>query len=101
MQNFSSFTPENDPFGERNLGFFRLGDQGFFWRIEYYDPTYRRHSDDPSDQSLTIRVMTPDAGRRVLLKGLKPPATRGKSRDSIPEASRQRLLPNWATGVPA
>lgn len=58
VQNLSSFTPENDPMGEHNLGFFRLGDQGFFWRIDYYDPTYRRHSDDPSDQSLTIRVMT-------------------------------------------
>lgn len=58
VQNYSSFTLENDPLGERNLGFFRLGDQGFFWRIDYYDPTYRRHSDDPSDPTLTIRVMT-------------------------------------------
>jgi hypothetical protein len=58
VENFCSFSPENDPFGERNLGFFRLGDQGFFWRIDYYDPTYRRHSDDPSDPTLTIRVMT-------------------------------------------
>ena len=40
IENYSSFTVENDPNGEHDLGFFRIEDQAFFWRIEYYDPTF-------------------------------------------------------------
>jgi hypothetical protein len=35
-----------------------VGGHDLFWKIDYYDPTLQHHSDDPSDPSLTIRVMT-------------------------------------------
>ncbi len=58
VQKFDSFTKDNDPYGEHDFGFFKIDHQGFFWKIDYYDPTLRRHSDDASDPTLTIRVMT-------------------------------------------
>lgn len=58
VQAFSDFTPDNDPYGERDFGAFDLAGQRMFWKIDYYDCDLRNGSEDPSDPSVTCRVLT-------------------------------------------
>lgn len=38
VENFNSFTPDNDPYGERDFGAFEHGGHRVFWKIDLYDP---------------------------------------------------------------
>jgi|SRR5579883_628108 hypothetical protein len=58
VQQFDSFTSENDPYGEHDFGFFKVEEHEFFWKIDYYDPSLSRHTDDATDPSVTVRVLT-------------------------------------------
>jgi hypothetical protein len=58
IQNFSTFTLENDPYGEHDFGFFQLKNYEFFWKIDYYDQTLSRHTEDATDPTKTVRVLT-------------------------------------------
>jgi hypothetical protein len=58
VQAFNAFAPDNDPYGEHDFGFFKLAGREFFWKIDYYDPSLTRHSDDAADPSVTVRVLT-------------------------------------------
>ena len=58
VQAFTAFTPDNDPYGEHDFGFFKVAGHEFFWKIDYYDPSLTRHSDDAADPSVTVRVLT-------------------------------------------
>jgi uncharacterized protein DUF3768 len=58
VETFSAFTPDNDPHGERDFGAFEHNGQRIFWKIDYYDRTLTRGSDDPSDPKPTVRVLT-------------------------------------------
>jgi Protein of unknown function (DUF3768) len=58
VQTFSDFTPDNDPYGERDFGVFDLAGQRIFWKIDYYDRDLRYGSNDPSDPGVTTRVLT-------------------------------------------
>ena len=58
VQDFSSFDSGNDPHGERDFGSFELGDDKFFWKLDYYDRNLEFGSDDPADPSKTTRVLT-------------------------------------------
>lgn len=69
VETFAEFTPDNDPWGERDCGTFeiaeavgpRLGDLDtirVLWKIDYYDRNYEYHSEDPADASKTRRVLT-------------------------------------------
>jgi hypothetical protein len=58
VQNFHQFTPDNDPHGEHDFGSFNIGDQQFFWKIDYYDASLTYGSEDPADPSKTTRVLT-------------------------------------------
>ena len=55
---FSDFTPGNDPHGERDFGAFEHEGQKIFWKIDYYDTTLTKGSEDPADPSQTVRVLT-------------------------------------------
>jgi Protein of unknown function (DUF3768) len=55
---FKDFTPDNDPHEEHDFGSIEVAGVELFWKIDYYDPTITYHSDDPTDSSVTIRVMT-------------------------------------------
>lgn len=55
---FSAFTPDNDPHGEHDFGFVKVGEHDFFWKIDAYDPTLSRHTDDATNPSVTVRVLT-------------------------------------------
>ena len=55
---FADFTEDNDPNGEHDFGAFEIGGNGFFFKIDYYDPTMDAGSEDPSDPAKTTRVLT-------------------------------------------
>lgn len=58
VQQFSAFTPDNDPYGEHDFGFFKVENYEFFWKIDYYDPTLTHHTSDATDPAKTIRILT-------------------------------------------
>lgn len=55
---YQDFTPDNDPDGEHDFGAFTVEDQRLVWKIDYYDPTLRYGSRDPSNPAQTKRVLT-------------------------------------------
>ena len=58
VQLFDAFTPDNDPYGEHDFGAIRYQGQTIFWKIDYYDLDLHMHSPDPSDETVTARVLT-------------------------------------------
>jgi hypothetical protein len=58
VETFNSFTPDNDPHGERDFGAFEHEGERIFWKIDYYDKLMEYGSEDPSDPSQTTRVLT-------------------------------------------
>ena len=55
---FDAFTGDNDPWGEHDMAALMVDGERIFFKIDYYDPTRARHSDDPADPSKTERVLT-------------------------------------------
>ena len=55
---YQDFTPDSDPDGEHDFGAFTMEEQRLIWRIDYYDPTLRYGSRDPSNPAQTKRVLT-------------------------------------------
>ena len=58
VEDFDSFTEDNDPYGERDFGVIKLNGNTFFWKFDYYDVDLQMHSPDPSDANVTTRVLT-------------------------------------------
>ncbi len=58
VETFDAFTPDNDPHGEHDFGAFEHNGQRIFWKIDYYDCTTTKGSEDPSDPKQTVRVLT-------------------------------------------
>ena len=55
---FDAFAGDNDPHGEHEFGAFNLGPERLFWKIDYYDKDLAFGSPDPTDPSVTRRVLT-------------------------------------------
>ena len=58
MQQFTAFDARNDPYGEHDFGAFEVDGQRLFFNIDYYAPDMEHGSEDPSDPSITTRVLT-------------------------------------------
>ena len=58
VRNFSNFNQNNDPNGEHDFGAFDFEGTSCFWKIDYYDVDYQYLSLDPSDETITNRVLT-------------------------------------------
>jgi len=58
VEGFDAFTPDNDPYAEHDFGVIKLSDDTFFWKFDYYDLDLQMHSPDPSDPTITARVLT-------------------------------------------
>lgn len=58
IQEFSDFTPANDPYGEHDLGSVKVDDITAFWKIDYYDNNLEYHSPKKDNPDVTERVMT-------------------------------------------
>ena len=55
---FEAFTSDNDPYGEHDFGAFDVAGQRLFWKIDYYNLLLDGGSPDPTDSSVTLRVLT-------------------------------------------
>jgi hypothetical protein len=55
---YDDFCLANDPYEEHDFGAFEVDGRTIFFKIDYYDPTLTRHSDDPTDPAATERVIT-------------------------------------------
>ena len=58
LRTFDDFTPENDPYGEHNRASFEFKGDQYCWKIDYYTPDLKHGSQDPSDPTVTTRVLT-------------------------------------------
>ncbi len=58
VENFDSFTEDNDPYGERDFGSFEHEGNRIFWKIDYYARDMMHGSENPADPSQTVRVLT-------------------------------------------
>src|SRR5690242_17739718 len=55
---YDDFCHANDPYEEHDFGSFEVDDYTIFFKIDYFDKSCSYHSPDPSDPSLTERVIT-------------------------------------------
>jgi hypothetical protein len=58
LRTFNEFDEANDPHGEHDFGGFDQAGDEFLWKIDYYDTTLTFHSEDASDPTKTLRVLT-------------------------------------------
>ena len=58
VHGFIAFTPDNDPYGEHDFGSFEYAGKRIFWKIDCYDRDLNYGSPDPSDETVTERVLT-------------------------------------------
>ena len=58
LRTYDRFEEGNDPYGEHDFGAFDHDGNKFFWKIDYYSPSLDAGSEDPSDPSKTVRVLT-------------------------------------------
>jgi hypothetical protein len=55
---YDDFCHANDPHEEHDFGSFEAEGKTIFFKIDYYDRSLTYHSPDPSDPSVTERVIT-------------------------------------------
>jgi hypothetical protein len=55
---YDDFCNANDPYEEHDFGSFEADRHRIFFKIDYYDKALACHSPDPSDPSVTERVIT-------------------------------------------
>ena len=55
---YDDFCQANDPYQEHDFGSFDADGHTVFFKIDYYDKALTYHSPDPSDPSVTERVIT-------------------------------------------
>lgn len=58
VEKFTEFTADNDPYQEHDFGCVEHKGEKIFWKIDYYAPDMESGSEDPSDPSQTVRVLT-------------------------------------------
>lgn len=58
VEQFSDFTLDNDPHGERDFGAFTHNGLRIFWKIDYYAPDMQHGSENPADPKQTVRILT-------------------------------------------
>lgn len=58
VRGFDAFEDANDPYGEHDFGSVLVGDDSYFWKIDYYDRYLTSGSPNPADPIVTCRVLT-------------------------------------------
>ena len=57
IANYDDFCHANDPYEEHDFGSFEVDGHTIFFKIDYFDKSRGYHSPDPSDPSVTERVI--------------------------------------------
>jgi hypothetical protein len=55
---YDDFCHANDPYEEHDFGSFEVDGHTIFFKIDYFDKGLASHSPDPTDPSVTERVIT-------------------------------------------
>ena len=55
---YDDFCHANDPYEEHDFGSFEVDGHTIFFKIDYFDKALASHSPDPTDPSVTERVIT-------------------------------------------
>ena len=58
VRDFNDFSPDNDPYGERDFGAIDQDGVRYFWKLDCYDQWVQFGSPDPTDPAVTTRVLT-------------------------------------------
>lgn len=58
VRTFNQFNEDNNPHLERDCSTFKVLDDTFMFKIDYYSLDMKYHSPDPSNPDVTKRVMT-------------------------------------------
>lgn len=58
VQDFKDFDKDNDPHHEHDFGAFEIDSEKYFFKIDPYDKNIEYGSPDPTDPSVTTRVLT-------------------------------------------
>lgn len=58
IRTFNAFTKDNDPHGEHDFVSIEVDGHKVFAKIDYYDLSLSRHSEDPTNPQVTARIMT-------------------------------------------
>jgi hypothetical protein len=58
MVNFDTFTNFNDPFHVHDCGAIKQNGKTYLWKFDYYAPDMQTESEDPSDETKTLRILT-------------------------------------------
>jgi hypothetical protein len=58
ISDFNDFDEDNDPYGEHDFVSVEYNGETYFFKIDYYDLDMEHGSEDPADDSKTMRVCT-------------------------------------------
>ena len=58
VRTFADFSADNDPHREHDFGVVTVEGERYFWKVDYYDLSMDFGSEDPSDPTVTTRVLT-------------------------------------------
>lgn len=58
VRTFADFCDDNDPWGEHDFGAVEIGGEKVFFKIDYYDPSLEKGSENPANEGCTHRVLT-------------------------------------------
>jgi len=58
VRTYRQFGEDINPHDEHDMGRFTVGNDDYYWKIDYYDRNLEYHSLDPSEPSVTMRVLT-------------------------------------------
>lgn len=58
VRTYNSFSADNDPYDEHDMGVVDVAGERILWKIDYYDIDRRYGSPDPADPSVTTRILT-------------------------------------------
>ena len=58
IRDFDDFNTDNDPYGERDFAALTVDGERVNFKFDYYDKSLQYASEDPTDPTITERVMT-------------------------------------------